>query len=616
MFNGVSPRLLVFSVDRNFVVSHREIARISPTSRAVARPTRMHYAHPDRTPGWDSVGLRARVLRGQVIWEVRVFSKECLQVLLTVWVDFLSLLIFVASILASVRPLGWWFWKGRQLWSQCVREFGASDRYHDVRLIGGSMVFEGGDTDSEASVIAVVTLRRFKEPLFEFDLMAMLQGAAAKTQNYSAGVPLVHGSPWKMTTPCLSMEQEEDEWCRDHPQGETMQVDDDEENIASEIGPSCYALDSGIEDLGFRALDTPRLHMSHAALYFHNRTTWDRGKPTGTATLYVEGEARRRWLSGTVEEGVTCLQHKIADFKARVWALADSEDYDPGVLTQPDLNSFSYITVRPTESDVIFHTIFLVKRTKVHDLLGCRHFRNKSENGSEASRYASTSTWQLCNSRGGRRVFKVVFVIQLAQSKLQERVELELFPMVKQSSDGSTSSGEGREGLPQWYSNHEMKADSDSQSGHHLIDFTPTTVEYRGSALGDIQPGMIFYVPELTNHWQVAFDCDQTRSRIGFSIASDHPIKPGRGALSRGLVRLSTQCRSGASPEGSDSQGGGMHLRFWVVWDSACQRHFPHAFDLLRSFPQACGWGAAFFGNPRLLWITPACGARPGGNAH
>ncbi|KAI0248186.1 hypothetical protein BJV78DRAFT_1238676 [Lactifluus subvellereus] len=59
-----------------------------------------------------------------------------------------------------------------------------------------------------------------------------------------------------------------------------------------------------------------------------------------------------------------------------------------------------------------------------------------------------------------RRTAGLVFE-SLTQLRLQERVEPELFPTVKRTSNGSTSSGEGSKGkgLPRWYCNHEKKAD-------------------------------------------------------------------------------------------------------------------------------------------------------------
>lgn len=69
-----------------------------------------------------------------------------------------------------------------------------------------------------------------------------------------------------------------------------------------------------------------------------------------------------------------------------------------------------------------------------------------------------------------------------------------------------------------------------THSGHHLIDFHSTkTVEYLESALEDIQPG-IFYVPELTDQDQAAYDLFFLENGsfyiFQFLTASDHPIKP------------------------------------------------------------------------------------------
>ena len=37
-----------------------------------------------------------------------------------------------------------------------------------------------------------------------------------------------------------SVEQEEDEWRRDHPDGTAMEVDGGDQDITNEIGPGCY----------------------------------------------------------------------------------------------------------------------------------------------------------------------------------------------------------------------------------------------------------------------------------------------------------------------------------------------------------------------------------------
>jgi hypothetical protein len=50
------------------------------------------------------------------------------------------------------------------------------------------------------------------------------------------------------------VEQEEDEWRRGHPEGATMEVDKDDENVGSEIDLGYYPLDFGIGDLGISEL--------------------------------------------------------------------------------------------------------------------------------------------------------------------------------------------------------------------------------------------------------------------------------------------------------------------------------------------------------------------------
>jgi hypothetical protein len=46
------------------------------------------------------------------------------------------------------------------------------------------------------------------------------------------------------------MKDEEDEWRRDNPKDETLEVDKDDENTENQIGPGCYLLDVGVMDLG------------------------------------------------------------------------------------------------------------------------------------------------------------------------------------------------------------------------------------------------------------------------------------------------------------------------------------------------------------------------------
>ena len=48
----------------------------------------------------------------------------------------------------------------------------------------------------------------------------------------------------------FSMKDEEDKWRRDHPENERFAVDEeDNEDMANEIGQGCYPLDFGIPDL-------------------------------------------------------------------------------------------------------------------------------------------------------------------------------------------------------------------------------------------------------------------------------------------------------------------------------------------------------------------------------
>ena len=47
----------------------------------------------------------------------------------------------------------------------------------------------------------------------------------------------------------FSMKDEADEWHRDNPEDETLEVDKDDENTESQIGSGCYPLDFGIMSL-------------------------------------------------------------------------------------------------------------------------------------------------------------------------------------------------------------------------------------------------------------------------------------------------------------------------------------------------------------------------------
>ena len=63
-----------------------------------------------------------------------------------------------------------------------------------------------------------------------------------------------------------SVEEEEKEWRRGHLEleGETMVVDEDDENIGTEIGPGCYPLDLDIQNLG---LSKPWIRQDYIRIY-------------------------------------------------------------------------------------------------------------------------------------------------------------------------------------------------------------------------------------------------------------------------------------------------------------------------------------------------------------
>ncbi|KAI0248219.1 hypothetical protein BJV78DRAFT_1239036 [Lactifluus subvellereus] len=429
-----------------------------------------------------------------------------------------------------------------------------------------------------------------------------------------------------------SVEQEQIEWRRNHPEGETMKVDQDDESIASEIGPGSYPL-----DLGIKGLEQSKLwiRQDYIRIYNYCQQFYDKlggddlppsvvitGQPGIGKTYWIRYALRRRlgegnviiWCGGAgrylfAEDGVFEVpsNHKNTDFKRRVWTLADSDGCDPRALTHHGSNLFLMYTTSPRRKrwaplakttrlitlvmnpwtreelfhaaplhgltdfndralindlynrlgptahqlrhfisegcgrlnmDAVSHQIFLVKRTNVDDLLDWSV--EPIATSVESALQRRIREWQrgeqlhlyqyLAAVQESRRTAGLLFE-SLAQSKLQERVELELFPMVKRTSSGSTGSGEGNKGkkIPRWHSNHNMKADSSSQSDRHCVDFTPTkTIEYRGSELEDIQPG-IFYVPELTN--QVVFHSFILANGyfyiFQFFIASDPSIKPG-----------------------------------------------------------------------------------------
>ena len=90
------------------------------------------------------------------------------------------------------------------------------------------------------------------------------------------------------------MKDEEDEWRRENPEDETLEVDKDDENTENQIGPGCYPLDLGIMGLSrsqlwirkdyiliYNRCEEFYNHVKHdkkwdCALCRHNRTTQDR----------------------------------------------------------------------------------------------------------------------------------------------------------------------------------------------------------------------------------------------------------------------------------------------------------------------------------------------------
>ncbi|SRR6266702_1484046 len=126
----------------------------------------------------------------------------------------------------------------------------------------------------------------------------------------------------------------------------------------------------------------------------------------------------------------------------------------------------------------------------------------------------------LASVEGTRRTAGLVFK-SMAHSRLQERIALDLFPMMKGESGGSD---QGK--VPQWHSTH----GDVFMPPEFSIDIQPVRViTYPGSSLETIEPGA-YYVPESENQDQVAFDSFIMANDIlyifQFSIVPNHSIEP------------------------------------------------------------------------------------------
>jgi hypothetical protein len=109
----------------------------------------------------------------------------------------------------------------------------------------------------------------------------------------------------------------------------------------------------------------------------------------------------------------------------------------------------------------------------------------------------------------------------IGHSRLQERITLDLFPMMKGESGGSESSDQG-----QWHSTHRRK----SMQPEFSIDIQPARViAYPGPSLETIEPGA-YYILESENQNVNSFimvDDIFYLFRFSTQIASTHPIEPG-----------------------------------------------------------------------------------------
>ncbi|KAH9176577.1 hypothetical protein EDB89DRAFT_1846156 [Lactarius sanguifluus] len=189
------------------------------------------------------------------------------------------------------------------------------------------------------------------------------------------------------------------------------------------------------------------------------------------------------------------------------------------------------------------HTLILVKRVPRNDLIraglkiddgqefsyGCSEpithmiklkLRTQLRKETRAARIAFYKS--LANVEGTRRIAGVVYE-SLAQEMLEEKIALELIPMVKRYSSESGR----RTTYPRWHSDH---GDGANWSLVLPIDITPAeTFVYPVSGLDHAIKDRVYYTPEAQN--QVAFDsfmmADGKLYIFQFTIGSDHPIKKG-----------------------------------------------------------------------------------------
>jgi hypothetical protein len=129
------------------------------------------------------------------------------------------------------------------------------------------------------------------------------------------------------------------------------------------------------------------------------------------------------------------------------------------------------------------------------------------------------------------RVTAGIFFEALGQRQLQDRIILELVPMVKLDNGR-------RKRLPQWHSSHVLlnnlvleNSRQQALSQSRKIDTKPSgTKAFTDNGPSSIVPN-VFYIPEASNHEAlnafILFDGDLFIFKFQFTIGAKHGIKPG-----------------------------------------------------------------------------------------